>query len=88
MAVARFYNQVMRECLGGLVRATQRFECLNMLGFQRHLACRCVLAIHPDDFFLFGRTQNERGKMAAKRQVSMGYKSSKFVISKQDSVDM
>ena len=42
----------------------------------------------PKSFLLFARTQNGRGKMAAKRQVPMGYKSSKFVIGKQDSVDM
>ena len=29
-----------------------------------------------------------RGKMAAKRQVPMGYKSSKFVVGKRDSVDL
>ena len=42
----------------------------------------------PRSFLLFARTQNGRGKMAAKCQVPMGYKSSKFVVGKQDSVDM
>ena len=37
---------------------------------------------------LFARPQNGRGKMAAKRQVSIATKVVKFVVGKQKSVDL
>ena len=69
---------------------SQQFEYLNVLGFQGRLARMCGLSVCPDRFLLFARTQNGRGKMAAKCQVPipMGYKSSKFVVGKRDSIDM
>ena len=62
-----------RAWVGASVRAWQSFEGLNVLGFQRRLARTCGLAIRLDIFW-FVRTQNGRGKMAAKRQVPMGKK--------------
>ena len=68
------------------MRASEPFECLNLLGFQLQLVRTSVLALRPDNFFLFGRTQNGRGKMSAKCRVPMGYKSIKFVVGKLDLV--
>ena len=42
----------------------------------------------PRSLFLFVRTQNGRGKMVAKRQVSIAPKVVKFVVGKQKSVDL
>ena len=48
-----------------------------------------VWPVHtPRSFLLFLRTQKGRGKMAAKRQVPMGQKNSKFVVGKRKSVDV
>ena len=55
---------------------SQQFECLNMLGFQRCLARLCGLSICPDLFSFLPVLKMGRGKMAAKRQVPMGKKSS------------
>ena len=48
-----------------------------------------VCPVHtPRLLLLFTLTQKGRGKMAAKRQVPMGIKSSKFVVGKRKSVDV
>ena len=53
-----------------------RFECLNMLGFQRNLARVSGLAIRQTLFCL--AVLKTVSEMAAKHQVPMGYQSSKI----------